>query len=284
MPIYRFTMGFAGLNQGWSETHQWNATATRATDLIVAAQTICQKRANLLGSPFFIVAFRISKYLDGPAGPRSARAVAFVKQRFSKSSSSGTGPAEPADVALIMRGSTNPGDQVNQTFLGAPSDAAVSDGGAVDTGMGNLGANFNAYAQALIAAQFGWGISTTEKDLQINGVTSLANGRVEITVPAGTFVGPFPGKFVPGRIRQVNAGHSPLNGQVIVQPTAADKLVTREVIGLALDQEGGFIRVYSGFRPYVPYTALTLELEVGNHKRGRPFGSPAGRQKNRVRG
>jgi hypothetical protein len=277
-------MGFAGNGQGWSETHMLSNTALKPGLLVPLMQQVCQKRANFLGSPYAITAFRISKYLNDD-DTRAQRSVAFVKQTFTAPAGGSTGEAEPADVALIMRGETDQLPNTNQTWLGAPPDEAVTNGGKVNTGRAQLGTNWNQYAALLISNRFGWGISEVADDLNITGIVQdNTTGRPIITVAGNQWVAPFPGPWYPARARRINGGRSPLNGQLIVQPIAANEVQTREVIGLGLLQSGGFLKVYINTRPFVPYTNLTLELEVGNHKRGRPFGSPRGRAPARVRG
>lgn len=284
MPVYNVTQQFAGGSQGWTETHALNNSATDPELLVPLVQGACQKRANLLGNPFVITSFRISKYLEND-GTRATRSVAFRKQQFVQSPQSGTGAAEPADVALIMRGTTTLGGRVNQTLLGAPSDEAVSAGGDVTPGVGGVGPNFNAYAGYLINNGFGWGTSQVNLDL---GVTSIVQdvptGRPIITIQFPRFVAPFPGEWFPARVRRVNNGRSPMNGQLIVQALTATTCQTREIIGLASAQIGGFIKLYEPTRPFTEYSGLVLQLVVGNHKRGRPPGSPRGRAPARVRG
>ena len=124
-----------------------------------------------------------------------------------------------------------------------------------------------------------------EKDLNILAIAQdNATGRPIITVQGNQWTIPFYATWFPARARRINGGRSPLNGQLIVQPIAADQVQTREVIGLGVAQSGGFLKIYDDTRPFTAYDDLVLELEVGNHKRGRPFGSPRGRASARVRG
>lgn len=288
MPVYRTTLFFAGRAEGWSESHMLSTNLLNPIDCFAIMNVLAQKRADLLGLPYTVIGFRVSAYLDALNGPRSARAVKSSKQTFVQSNQSGTGDAEPGPVCLNMVGDTTPGKQTNLTQLGAPSDAAVQLGGAVVLGAGNLQNNFNALKAFLITPQvgsvFGWGLSQSPAiSPLIQGIVANVNGTVQFTMPAATFVAPF-GTPLPVRISRVNQGTSPLNGQLTIIPLNATTANTVEVIGLARDQIGGQMRIYNPIRPFTPYAALNLQGLVGNHKRGRPFGSPRGRAPKRVRG
>jgi hypothetical protein len=89
--------------------------------------------------------------------------------------------------------------------------------------------------------------------------------------------------FMPALVRGINNGRSPLNGPVLVQVKDATHFETKEKIAFAVDQIGGFIKVYNGVRLFLPYSALDFDGTVGNHKRGRPFASSRGRAPRRIR-
>jgi hypothetical protein len=199
--------------------------------------------------------------------------------------------AEPANVALLVRGNTTAAaapagfeTNTNQTFLGAPPDDAVNNAGVVDTGKANLLANYTQWTTAMLAGQFGWLASATIANQDIATISQNADGTVELVMKAALPGTMTIGQTYLGRIRRVNGGVSPLNGQVIVRYTAALTLNTQEIIGLALAQTNGSVRVYRQVDPFVPYTAFNLELITAKHKRGRPFGSKPGRARKRIRG
>lgn len=288
MPIYNVTFGFRGNGQGWSETHACRASSTNPQDLALSAISIAQKRVTFLGREFSIVAIRISKYSNDDGTARE-KGVFPIKQIFTNPVQTVTMAAEPSNVAVIGIGFSNPTlsaqfpANTNRTFCGAPPDPSVSDGGIVDPAKSNLGTNFNQWAAALATNSYGWLASKSLVDLEISSIDQLPNGKVELTTIGNVAPAALNGLY-PARIRKVNNGSSPLNGPVIIRVTGAATVVTTEVIGLALAQQGGAIRIYSRISPFVPFAGLTLDLESAKHKRGRPFGSEPGRAKKRVRG
>lgn len=288
--IYRVTFGFDGLGVGWSETHACRNSSPNPVDVSPFAIAVAQKRVTFLGREFAINAIRISRYSDDGAVTKQ-RGVFPIKQRFTNPIQTVAQAAEPAAVALLARGSTAAQlappafvANVNQTFLGAPPDDAVNNGGDVDLGKAQLGQNFIQWATAMVqpANPFGWLVSSTIANVDIISLSQNANGTVEIvTAPVVALT---IGQTYTARIRRVNAGVSPMNGQVIVKYTAAGTFVTQEVIGLALAQQGGAMRIYAQISPFAAYANITPELSVGKHKRGRPFGFTPGRARRRIRG
>lgn len=287
--IYRITFGFAGQGTGWGETHAMLNANNNPRDLAPTLMDIAQKRAQMLGREFYINAIRIARYsTDG--GTRQ-RGVYLVKQTFRNSTQSNAAAAEPAVVAYLVRGSAEPSilqpqfdANQNQTFLGGPLDICVDNAGNVDTGKGGLLAAFNAWRSAMLGTTVGWLASQTIADAPIQDIIQNANGTVKLTVLAPDVAGLVVGQKYRARIRQVNAGQSPLNGEVIVKLSTATTLDTIEVIGLGLAQQGGSIRVYKQVQPFVDYGDLVLSDVTAKHKRGRPFGSSPGRAKKRIRG
>lgn len=290
MPIYRVTFGFEGLGKGWSETHAARSASEAPQTLIPTAIGVAQKRVTFLGREFAINAIRISKYSDN-GGTVRQRGVFPLKQRFMNPVQNLSQAAEPAVVALIGFGRTNVATapagfdaNTNRTFLGAPPDDAVNNGGDVDPAKANLGANYAQWAAAMVAADYGWLAASRLADLTIETISQNINGTVRITVLA-----PVPGTVVVGgqytaRARRVNGSNSPINGPLILRYVAPLTFDTQEVIGLALAQEGGFVRVYAPIQPFIPFIAIDLQLETAKHQRGRPFGSIPGRARKRIRG
>lgn len=288
--IYRVTFGFEGLGVGWSETHACRNASQNPVDVAPAAVNVAQKRVTFLGREFSINAIRISRYSDDGATARQ-RGVYLIKQRFSNPIQTVAQAAEPASVALLARGITAaqlaPPDFVanqNQTFLGAPPDDAVNNGGDVDLGKANLGANFTQWAAAIVGVgtPFGWLVSSTLTQVDLLDITATGSGQVMFTTSAP--VGLTIGKTYTARIRRVNGGVSPLNGQIIVKYTAANTFLSQEIIGLALTQVGGVMRVYAPISPFAAYANIFPELTTAKHKRGRPFGFTPGRARKRIRG
>lgn len=289
--IFRVTFGFAGGNEGWSESHLLFNTDPDIDGFRLLLLPAVQARANLLGSPFFINSYRIAAYANDN-GTKADRSVRLYKGNWGPIGEYKLNEAEPAVVALQMIGTTfgNQGalamynGNKNETFLGAPADDAVNNAGQVFPARAGLGAAFQAYKTQLISTNFGWGASQTNTNTGIQTIVQNVDGTVKLTL-AAPVVGPLTlNAYYPGRIRQVNNGRSPLNGQVIVKVTGASELTTREIIGIPTQQLNGFIRVYNPIRPFLPYKNLILELRTIKHKRGKPFGSLPGRARARVRG
>lgn len=287
MPVYNTTIFFAGRAEGWSESHQLNTTLSKPIDCFPLMEQLAQLRANLLGLPYLVIGFRVSQYtIDGLT--KAPRAVKISKKTFVQSATCQTGDAEPGAVALLMNGETAAGPETNITFLGAPSDAGVNQGGQVQGAAGNIRGNWVQYAQFLqnpgVGSQFGWGKSNSGQPIKINAITQNVDGTVHFVLnnPA-QFVAPF-GKQFPARVKQVNQGKSVLNGALNVESTAANACDSVDIIAFANAQNGGKMRLYPPIRPFTAYSVLTLQDAVGNHKRGRPFGSRRGRAPARLRG
>lgn len=288
--IYKVTFGFRGQGSGWTENHAVRSSTTAPADLATGAIAIAQKRVTFLGREFELNGIRISKY-SNDAGTTRDRGTYLVSQVFKNPVQTASQAAEPKDVALISVASTNsqlapPGLVANQArnFLGAPPDPAVDDGGIVYPAQSNLGTNFAQWAALMVQSGYGWLAQTTTVEYDIDSISQNANGTVELIVKNPTGTPATVGQTYYGRIRRVNGGQSPLNGEIIVQMVAPLTFNTQEIIGLALAQTGGKIRLYTPVQPFVPYARIDLRLEVGKHQRGRPFGSSPGRQRRRIRG
>jgi len=288
--IFRVTFGFEGSGVGWSETHAAQGSSDNPIDLAGPMRNVAAKRVQMLGRDFRINAIRISRYSDD-GGTTRTRGVYLIKQNFANSNTGVRFSSEPAQVALLVRGSA---DQAaapaqfranqNQTFLGGPVDVCVDDGGVVYPGEAGLGAAFGAWVSAVKSAKMGWLASQTLVDKPITALAPLPTGQVAITTKPGLIPALTADSVYKARIRRVNGGVSPLNGELIVRCVDNDSLESEQIIGIALAQTGGAIRVYKAIAPFILYGDLGLESTAANHKRGRPFGSKPGRARRRVRG
>lgn len=287
--IYKVTYGFTGLGVGWSETHAMKNSSDTAQVALASAIAVAEKRVTFLGREFSINVVRVSLY-SNDEGTQRARGIAPSDIGWANPVQLAIQAAEPAVVALKVTGFTNAAlsptykSNTNRTYCGAPADAAVDNGGFVDTGKAGLLAAFNQWTAALTFNQFGWLGQKRNSDTEIATITQLGNGKVEFVTTVLPDPVPVIGAIYPARVRQVNGGVSPLNGELIVRYTAAKTFVTQETIGLALAQTGGSIRVYNPIMPFIQYANLTLAGRTAKHKRGRPFGSSPGRAAKRVRG
>ena len=287
--IFRVTYGFSGMGTGWAETHAVKNDATNPRDLLPVLADVCSKRVQMLGREFSIVGLRISRYAND-AGAR-VKGSYIDKQIYTNAVNTASAAAEPAKVALVIRGSalasiSSPQFDANQnqTFLGAPLDVCVDNAGVVYPGKGGLGAAFAQWKSVMIGTSHGWLVNETVVNSDLNVIAQNTNGTVQLTT-TDNLVGPLViGQRYKARIRDVNSGVSPLNGEVIVTCVSANTLKTKEVIGIALAQTGGAIRIYKQVQPFVKYGDLSLNETAGNHKRGRPFGSTPGRARRRIRG
>jgi hypothetical protein len=235
------------------------------------------------------VGIRISRYATD-AGVRT-RGTYLHKQIYANAVQTASAAAEPAQVALMVRGAAEPSilnpqfdANTNQTFLGAPLDICVDNAGVVDPGKGGLGAAFASWRSVMLGTTIGWLANQTILDVEIATITQRPDGRVTLLTAAATVPPLVEGQLYKARIRQVNQGLSPLNGEVIVRAGANLTLTTKEIIGIPTAQVGGSIRVYKQVQPFVDYGDLSLSLLTGNHKKGRPFGSTPGRARRRIRG
>ncbi len=289
--IYKILFGFEGNNQGWAETHSMLNGDPNPNNLKPTLRDIAQKRANMLGAPFAINTIRIAKFYDEIAGAR-ARGAALVKETFTSSNPGLTGPAEPADVALIAVGQPNVTDPAkarfngnrNQTFIGAPPDDSVTQGGNVLLGAAGLGAAFGSWRSAVIAANLGWLAVDRADDVPIDAIDQLTDGTVSITLKRAIIPAFVAGQLRTIRVRGVNGGRTPIPGQLLGYFSNNTTFISADIIGIPTPQIGGNIRVYTTVPVHLSYLAIELNLRTGQHDRGRPFGSPRGRQRRRVRG
>jgi hypothetical protein len=310
MPVYRITFGFGGNNQGWSETHAYSTSTVPALSVLPEAKQLATLRAAFLGYPFALIQIRVAAYSAAPQGARVPRQVQPWKGSIINP---GSGPAvnfsTPANVAyeaigypLIASIPAAFAGNTNRTFLGGPMESTLSfatPGGAgiIDPGVAGLNASFNSWKNELIAptidvgGRWGW--------LAINPVGSVGNPGVQFPMPIGTitqlvngtveFVVNAVSNLVIGNrytiaVSRINNSRSPLNGTWNAVCTAANTLVTTEVLAFTLNQSGGQIVAYSPTKQFFPYANVILGQVTVNHKRGRPFGSPRGRAPKRVRG
>ncbi len=287
--IFRVTYGFSGMGTGWAETHAIKQDATNPRDLLPILADVCSKRVQMLGREFSLVGLRISRYADD-AGVR-ARGAFLDKQVYTNAVTTASAAAEPAKVALIVRGYalasiSNPAFDANSnlTYLGAPLDVCVDNAGVVYPGKGLLGASFAQWKSLMRSTHHGWLANKTIVDSPLTSAAQNPNGTVLLTTTLPLIAPLVIGQRYKARCRQINNGVSPLNCELIVTCLSANTLQTREVIGLALAQQGGSVRVYQQVQPFVEYGDLTLSEAAGNHKRGRPFGSTPGRARKRIRG
>lgn len=291
--IYLVTFGFEGLGQGWSETHAVTATSEDPRSLTPSATLVAQKRVTFLGKEFAINMIRIAAYSNDGATARVKGHAPPLLQRFVNPVQSELMSAEPSSIALKARCTTAPNlapalltNNVTQHFCGAPPDNAIEDGGAVKLGKSSLGVNFTQWANTLIGGNYGWLADLPLRDFQIATVSQSDTGTIIITTKppaAGGFV-PVVGTVYPVRVRRVNNGRSPANGGNQYTYTAANTWESLPVIGLALAQQGGFLKCYQPISPFCRYATIDPVLIVGKRQRGRPFGSIPGRAPNRVRG
>jgi hypothetical protein len=291
--IFRMTFGFDGQGQGWSETHALKATTENPNALKDLATSVAQKRVAFLGKEFAINSVRISRYSTDD-GTARARGNALLKQRFINPVQSDLMASEPVAVAVIAQCTTAaafaPPDLVanqSRTYLGCPPDNAVTDAGQLFPGRSNYGTNFNQWAALLIQNNFGWLADARANDFAIQAISQNPDGTVQIVTGPGMQPGgltPTANVIYPVRIRRVNGGVSPMNGPFICTYGPSNTWTTSEIVGLALAQVGGFLRVYRPISPFCGYNTIEMQLTVGKHQRGRPFGSSPGRARKRVRG
>lgn len=285
--IFRITFGFAG-PQGWTENHAMDNNSANPADLVPTLTNIAQLRAKLLGREFYINAIRISTYRN-EGGPR-ARGVLLVKQLFQNPNQTVAWAAEPAEVAYQVLGQATPpqpplvlASNNNDHFLGGPIDNTVTNAGFVDTSQNNLLANFQSWSAAMVNANLGWLSYPLLLDSPISTITQNTDGTVSF-LPSIAPAVPFTvGQRYPARVRGINGGTSVLNGEVIVVGQADSTLKTAQPIAFKLQQLGGAIKVYDPLANFIDYASLTLGSFTIKHKRGKPFLSPRGRAKKRIR-
>lgn len=287
--IYKVTFGINGKSQGWQEGFAMLNASINPIDLYPTVLDIANKRAQMLGREFTIVAIRIARY--STEGGVRQRGAYFKRVNITNSVTTQTAAAEPANVALIVRGSAQlsqvPSEfdsNQNNLYLGAPLDVSVDNAGEVFEGKGGLGAAFTFWRSVILGASAGWLANKVLTDAEIKTITQNVNGTVTIETAA-----PMPGTVVPGqkykcRCRQVNEGNSPLNRELIWRATDATHLVSVRVVGIPSLQKNGNIKIYQQVQPFIDFGDLVLQAQVGKHKRGRPYGSSPGRRKKQVLG
>lgn len=287
--IYNVTYGFEGKGVGWSESHAMLNAADNPSSLAVTVRDIASKRAQMLGIEFTLNKIRISRY-STEAGVRT-RGVFPIDCNYKITSGAQQLGAEPAAVALLVRGYATPSvafpqfdANTNLTYLGAPLDISVDDGGVVYEGRGGLGAAFGQWRSIMLSSNAGWLPDVTIAEIAIISIAQNVNGTVTYTVAEADTAALVVGQVYEARVRQVNQGRSPLNIAQKVKLQTATTLVTRRVIGIPTPQTLGTIRIYKQVSPFIDFGDLVLSGKVAKHKRGRPFGSIPGRLPKRILG
>lgn len=287
--LYKVAFGFSGKGVGWQETHAVLSSLNEPKLLAPTMIDIAQKRVPMLGREFTLVGIRISRYAND-AGVKQ-RGVYPIKQDFSNPVQTQSAASEPGDVALLTVGTAVQSQvfpqfnsNTNRSFLGAPLDVSVTNGGVVLQGNGGLGAAFGTWRSAVLAANMGWLASVTILDVALDVISQNTDGTVQMTTTANLLPTAVQGAKYRARIRGVNNRHSALNGEVVLSVDDTHTMTTVNIIGIPTAQSGGNIRIYQAVSPFVAYGDITLEGTVGNHKRGRPFGSRPGRRPARIRG
>jgi hypothetical protein len=291
--IYKITYGFGGRNQGWSETHFCKNSSSNPVDLVGIIDVSAQKRADFLGSPFQITAVRIARYYDEINNVR-AYGTYLIKAVYSATLPDLVKDAEPADVALIGQltgnfAALNPAEFVKTTaqpFFGGPPDGAVSNAGIVNLAKNNVGDGFTAWMNYVktTAVQFGWVTYKRRALIAVTGVTQEDDGTVSLAIAAASPITVDQDSPKVFRVSRFNRGKSPLNGPMLAWTPNANTVRSVAPIAFSTAQTGGKVRIYDATPSFIPYISGSLELITGQHDRGRPFGSPRGRQPARVRG
>jgi hypothetical protein len=293
VPIYRVTFGFAGNNEGWTETHACQSSQVTPLAVISDLVNLQLARVAMLGDPFVMNGCRVSIYSDGGNPPnRLPRQAALDKTLYSQSSYTGlAASAEPSAVSMQAQGyapvvgaPAGFGGNENWTYLGGPFDVCITDAGFVNKGKNNLLTNFNTWKQQMLTNNFGWlADQTLNPGAKIVSVTQNADGTVTYTCE-GVIAGVVEGGKYPVRVRGMNGGKSPLNGPFnVIVGTPAITATTLEQVAFATAQKGGFIRFYQACKVFVPYGNIVLAGTTIEHKRGRAFLSRRGRASKRIR-
>lgn len=296
MSIFRVTFGFAGANTGWTETHSMSVTGTNvpASTVLATLVPVQQARAAMLGTPFVMNGTRISYYGEpGPPPTRgAARNVFLDKTIYSSVVPPAVGlPSEPSPVQLQAQGFASPtsaptgyAGNENWTYLGAPFDVSVTNAGQVIPANGNLGNLFAPWAAAVKTANLGWlAVTKIGQQQPITGIAITEGAQLAIAITVTGAPGFVVGQIYNIRVAGVNKGRSPCNGQFVATYTAAGVFTTSEQVAFSLMQTGGYVQAYSRVLTHVPYGNLVLALQTIKHKRGKPFLSPPGRQRKRIR-
>jgi hypothetical protein len=295
MPVYRVTYGFAGANQGWTETHAMSQSVTTALAALPFTVAVAQARVAMLGSPFVLNGTRISIYSDGGVPPNRIRIrnVILDKKIYAYNAAVGTvaPPSEPTPVQLQAQGfaaGTAPANyqgNENWCYLGGPFDDCVTNAGQVLPDKINLQNAFNTWKAAMIAANMGWlAVTKVGPQLPITTITNNANAQLVFLVGGDTVPPLVDGTVYNIRAAGINFGHSPANGAFVATYNATTHtFTTSEQVAIKLMQSGGYVQPYVRTLTFVPYGNLVLALQTIKHKRGKPFLSLPGRARKRTR-
>lgn len=294
MAIWRVTFGFAGANQGWTETHAMNQSVTSAIAALAFTQPVAAARVQMLGAPFVLNGTRVSIYSDNGTPPvrPTVRNVFLDKTLYAFNSGIllDLPPSEPTSVQLQAQGiagAAAPPNYLgneNWTYLGGPFDDCVSNAGQVFPDKLNLQGSFNNWKAAMIANNFGWlAVTKVGPQCPIVSVANTAGAQLLFTV-SGDAPPLANGVTYAIRVAGSNFGRSPVNGAFVATYNAtAHTFTTKEQVAVALMQSGGYVQPYQRALTFVPYGNLVLAQQVIKHKRGKPFLSQPGRAKKRTR-
>lgn len=291
MAIFRVTFGFAGGNQGWTETHMANIAATTALAAQTPIQAVAAARAAMLCREFKLNGVRTSIYSDGATpAVRLPRNTWLDKNNYGSGGNTVAWAGEPNPVSLQAIGIAGTlgvpvklqGNK-NTTYLGGPTDTMVTNNGQVVKAANNLLGLFNAWKQVMIQSNFGWGAVQPLVSSDIASATQNDDATVTFVVTPPVDASLVVGTTYPIRVSRINGGRSPLNRALNAKYTAANTFKTIEQIAFALDQQGGKLVPYVPVLLFIPYANIALGDATIEHKRGRPFLSEPGRARKEIR-
>lgn len=298
--LVKTTFFFTQRNQGWSETYY---RAGSLTDTVQKAYDLGNALIALRGINTGISGFRIAQVNVPTTYPRPRVAQLFAPLPTWATGSAvinGDKDSDAADTCLLMRCYDTTGNAAAKfIFMRGVSDNFIIAGGIpIPGGMSAFGGSWITLQQKLGSDGWGWvGNAAASTVMQISALAYTApnSGYVAFTFTGNLFPNSIPlgqNITVPIRVsRVVTPGN--INGQIpVVVNAALNACVTKKRIAiLPWDGNSGQAsfngKQFWQFKPYVApgglgNTGILLE-RIGERKAGRPFGTPPGRARNRVR-
>lgn len=283
------TFSFAGLEQGWSEDFYWSQATS---DLVVAELNVtplAQKRAKLLSKDYMLTVVRNAIVIND-LGVKVKRVTDLFEPRLPGIQTWAS--SSPNLTLMCVWQNANNNDSKKQYMRGIP--AQIGDVGKTpDLSFSGWLTNFDSWRSAMITFASGW-----LKTVVSPGNTAVVNSYVyDPATGLTTFTLSAPGLTWPNgfgfkqRVHISLPGKTPLDGNIVVVPSAAVTCVTAEPIGVHpfLPGQLGFMQIRTpqlvtlapigGSGP----TGSIHPQRIVTHKTGRPSYASRGRAPERAK-
>lgn len=281
--VIETVFSFAGIEQGWSENFYWQ----QDTDDLQAAENtmlpIALARSKLLSKDYTLTIVR-NGIVRNNAGEKVLRQTDLLEPRFR-----GVQSWESAtpNLALMVSWQNANNTLAKRAYMRGIPAGLGDDGKHPNMSYGNFLSNFNAWRTKIIGLKAGWYATQQSAIAIINTyVLNADTGIVTFTLQAPGLTFPVANGFQT-RVYVKWPGRTPIDGPLLVIPTAATSCFTAKPIGVG-PASPGIIGTMTLRTPTLVTVAASggtgsptgniHPLRIITHKTGRPSYASRGRQ------